>query len=240
MHRGWTNLRGKDDGYPPLTIDNWKALNGFQQALRRVYFTLPGIGLFYFLDVWCKHIIRRDRDKLAQLRSRKAHRFELTALVAFVGAPFLPIWRFGAWKWGGAGARIGEMALGIGWPIYVWNWITAFVTIQHHTHPRVRWFDRESEWNFFQSQVGGTVHMQFPRIVELGFANIFEHTAHHVDKRTPLYNLPLVQRHLEKNYGDTLVVQQASLAHLRDILKRCRLYDYRAHRWMDFDGNYTC
>ena len=239
MHHSWTNLRGKDDGYPPLTIADWKALNDFQRAVRRVYFTLPGIGLFYFIEVWCKHIIWLDRDELAQLRSRIAHFFELTALAGFVVGQCLLVWNFGAWQDGGISARIGELVLCFVWPIYVWNWIMAFVTIQHHTHPRVRWFDRESEWTFFHAQIGGTVHMKFPRIVELGFANIFEHTAHHVDKRTPLYNLPVVQRHLEKTYGDTLIVQKASLAHLRDVLKRCRLYDYRAHRWMDFDGRHT-
>ena len=115
----------------------------------------------------------------------------------------------------------------------------AFVIFQHHTHPRVRWFDNEAEWSYFQSQIGGTVHVKFPRIIEMAFANIFEHTAHHADKRMPLYNLPQSQRALERQYPGDVVIQQASLSHLRDVLKRCRLYDYRANRWMDFDGRYT-
>ena len=47
------------------------------------------------------------------------------------------------------------------------------------------------------------------------------------------------QRALERQYPDNVIVQKASLAHLRDVLKRCRLYDYRAGRWMDFDGRHT-
>ena len=239
MHHSWTNLRGRDYVYAPLTVVDWAALTSFQRVLRRVYYTLPGIGLFYFIDIWWKHVVWLDRDELVQLRSRRAHTAELIALSTFLIALCALVWNFGAWQSGGVEPRISELVLCLVWPFYVWNWIMAFVTIQHHTHPRTRWFDRESEWSFFQAQVGGTVHMKFPRIVELGFANIFEHTAHHVDKRTPLYNLPMVQRYLEKNYGDTVIVQQASLTHLRDVLKRCRLYDYRQCRWMDFDGRYT-
>lgn len=239
MHHSWTNLRGRDYVYTPLTDAEWKALKCFQRSLRRIYFSLPGIGLFYLIDVWCKHVLWLKHHELAQLRSRKAHFIQLAALAAFVVVQAVIIWSFGAWQSGGGASRISELILCIGWPFYVWNWIMAFVTIQHHTHPRTRWFDQESDWSFFQTQVGGTVHMKFPRIVELAFANIFEHTAHHVDKRTPLYNLPVVQRHLEKTYSDTVIVQKASLAHLRDVLKRCRLYDYRAHRWMDFEGRYT-
>ena len=239
MHHSWTNLRGKDDGYPPLTFADWKAQKIYQRVVRRAYFTLTGISFFYMIEVWFKQLIWLNHHEREQLRSRTAFVLELIALAMFVSAQCALIWNFGAWQDGGVGPRISELVLCLVWPFYVWNWIMAFVTIQHHTHPRTRWFDRESEWSFFQAQVGGTVHMKFPRIVELGFANIFEHTAHHVDKRTPLYNLPMVQRYLEKNYGDTVIVQQASLAHLRDVLKRCRLYDYRQCRWMDFDGRYT-
>ena len=81
--------------------------------------------------------------------------------------------------------------------------------------------------------------MKFPRIIELAFANIFEHTAHHADKRMPLYNLPQSQSALERQYPGDVIVQRASFAHSRDVLKRCRLYDYRANRWTDFDGRYT-
>jgi acyl-lipid omega-6 desaturase (Delta-12 desaturase) len=131
------------------------------------------------------------------------------------------------------------MMLCVVWPFMVWNWVMAFVTLQHHTHPRVRWFDNETEWSYFQSQIAGTVHMTFPRVIELAFANIFEHTAHHADKFTPLYNLRPSQQTLEHQYPDHVILQRASLAHLRDILKRCRLYDYRAGRWMDFEGRHT-
>ena len=81
--------------------------------------------------------------------------------------------------------------------------------------------------------------MNFPRIIEIGFANIFDHTAHDADKRTPLHHLPQSQRALERQYPGNVVIRRASLRHLHDVLRRCRLYDYRANHWMDFYGRYT-
>jgi len=239
MHHSWTNLTTKDDGYPPLTLEEWRAKSLLQRGLWRLYYTVPGIGFYYMINVWWRDIILLDRRERAELRTARVFSIELAALAAFAIAQIAMVATWGRWQSQSLSWRIGEAALCIGWPFIVWNWVMAFVTLQHHTHPRVRWFDDEAEWSYFQSQIGGTVHMKFPRIIEVGFANIFDHTAHHADKRTPLYHLPQSQRALELQYPDNVIVQRASLAHLRDVLKRCRLYDYRANRWMDFEGRYT-
>ena len=38
--------------------------------------------------------------------------------------------------------------------------------------------------------------------------NILEHTAHHVDPRVPLYNLPEVQGQLEATYSEEIIVER--------------------------------
>ena len=40
------------------------------------------------------------------------------------------------------------------------------------------------------------------------FHNILEHTAHHVDPRIPLYNLPDVQARLESVYPSDILVER--------------------------------
>ena len=242
MHHSWTNLATKDDGYPPPSLKQWRAMSLGRQLLHRLYHTVPGLTFYYLIDVWIRHIIFLDRDERRQLRSRKMYAFELVLITVFILFQAWMVTRWGSWgsiESGGLMWRAADVFLCVVWPFLVWNWIMTFVTIQHHTHPKVRWFDDQNEWSYFQSQIGGTVHMKFPRIIEVGFANIFEHTAHHADKRMPLYNLPQSQRALERQYPADVIVQQASLKHLRDVLRRCRLYDYRSHRWMDFDGRYT-
>ena len=239
VHHSWTNLATRDDGYPPLSIEQWHALSETQRRLYRCYYTLPGMGFYYMINVWWRSLIWLGRDERAELRTARMYVIELMLLIAFVSAQIVSVSAWGSWQDQSMGWRVAEVALCVVWPFIIWNWVMAFVTLQHHTHPRVRWFDDESEWSYFQSQIGGTVHMKFPRIIEMAFANIFEHTAHHADKRVPLYNLTHSQRVLERQYPGDVIIQRASLRHLRDVLKRCRLYDYRANRWMDFDGRYT-
>jgi acyl-lipid omega-6 desaturase (Delta-12 desaturase) len=161
------------------------------------------------------------------------------SFVSFLAAQIAIIVYFGAWRSDGDWRVAAEIGLCVIWPFVVWNWVMAFVTIQHHTHPRVVWFDDVKRWSVFQAQVGGTVHLKLPRLLEIAFANIFEHTAHHVDKRIPLYGLAPVQRALEVQFADAVIVQIGSLAHLRDVLRSCRLYDYDAQTWHDFDGRQT-
>src|SRR4029079_17404395 len=79
----------------------------------------------------------------------------------------------------GAGELAAVAALGVAVPFLAFTWLMGFATFQHHTHPRVLWYDDESEWSYFRSQVQGTVHVEFPRWVELLLHNIMEHTAHH-------------------------------------------------------------
>ncbi len=239
IHHSWTNLATRDDGYPPLSIDRWRALSATQKCVYRCYYTLPGMGFYYMINVWWRSLIWLDRDERAELRTARMYGIELVLLVAFIGVQVAGVVLWGSWQGQSLAWRLAEMALCIVWPFIVWNWVMAFVTLQHHTHPRVRWFDNEAAWSYFQSQIGGTVHMKFPRVIEMAFANIFEHTAHHADKRTPLYNLRQSQLALERQYPGDVIVERASLRHLRDVLKRCRLYDYRAGRWMDFEGRYT-
>ena len=83
------------------------------------------------------------------------------------------------------------------------------------------------------------LRLRLPRRWEWVFHNVSEHNAHHVDKSIPCCNLAPVQARLEAAYHDDFIVQPMSWAFIADTLRRCRLYDYRLHRWRDFDGTYT-
>jgi omega-6 fatty acid desaturase (delta-12 desaturase) len=115
-----------------------------------------------------------------------------------------------------------------------------FATFQHHTHPRVIWYAEESEWSFYRSQVEGTVHVVFPRWLELLLHNIMEHTAHHIDTRVPLYRLNDAQRAVENAFGaERVITERFTFAGMSRVFRCCRLYDYETHQWLDFDGRPT-
>jgi omega-6 fatty acid desaturase (delta-12 desaturase) len=130
----------------------------------------------------------------------------------------------------------GLLAIGVIVPQILWNWLMGFVVFQHHTHPTVPWYGDEQDWTFYAGQIQSVVHVELPRPIELILHNIMEHTAHHVDPRIPLYNLEDAQKKLEEAYGGDIVVVPWTLRGYFDTLRKCRLYDYANHQWLDFDG----
>ena len=109
-----------------------------------------------------------------------------------------------------------------------------FVTIQNHTYPTIRWYDNREEWNYFRAQVAGSIHTKVPAWLDFSFARVFQHTAHHVDKKIPLYRLVKSQASLEKTFAENVTVVGLTLKEFLTVLNECQMYDYRKHEWMPF------
>lgn len=82
----------------------------------------------------------------------------------------------------------------------------------------------------------GTVRIVFPPALDLILHNIMFHTAHHVDTAVPLYRLPEAQLALERAYDSDVIRVPFTLRYAVENLRRCKLYDYRNHQWLDFSG----
>ncbi len=63
-----------------------------------------------------------------------------------------------------------------------------------------------------------------------------EHPAHHLDVRIPLYNLEAAHRVLNE---PAQVVAAVLVPLIRDCVSHCKLYDYDAQHWTDFNGRQT-
>jgi omega-6 fatty acid desaturase (delta-12 desaturase) len=231
LHHGWTNLKGVDYVYPPFSVEEFQKLPAWRRALERIYRTVPGIGLFYFVEVWWKHMLVPRREDLAKL-GKLAFVMDLLLVLAFFAAEVF----FACWFAPSGGHAMMNIACAILIPYGIWNWLMAFVTIQHHTHPKAPWFRNVEEWSFFHGQVHGTIHVRLPRVIELLFHNILDHTAHHVDPKIPLYHLPSCQKRLEETFSDDVVIEHSSIPALARVLRVCKLYDYDRHCWLDFEG----
>ena len=157
---------------------------------------------------------------------------DLALVLAFLGGEVLAaVWFAPSWP-----MAVANIFCTLIFPYAIWNWLMAFITIQHHTHPQAPWFKDMEEWSFFHGQVHGTVHVKLPRWIEILFHNILDHTAHHVDPKIPLYNLTACQKRLEENYPRDIVIEHTSIPALRRVLRVCKLYDYESHCWLDFKG----
>jgi len=237
LHHGWANLKGKDYVWAPLSKQEYDALAPARRLVERVGRTFFGVSLHYAVVIWWAHMAfpsTEDRSRVG----RWVGRFDRLSVLAFAVAQAII-----AFELEGAGAFAHRLAsaafFGCLLPFMTFNWLAGFLTFMHHTHERVRWYDRREDWSFVRGALFGTVHVIFPRAIDLGLYNIMFHTAHHVDTRVPLYRLPDAQQAIEAAYGDEVIRYRFALGPVLAIFRRCKLYDYRAHRWLDFAGRPT-
>jgi omega-6 fatty acid desaturase (delta-12 desaturase) len=236
LHHGFTNIKEKDPGFPPLDPSEYAALNRIRRWHYRACRTGPGLAMLYFTDMWLKWEFLPNRRRAP----RNPRQFQIDRLVVIAFAI--------AWIGSLAGAALlmGEgivgvivnVLLGFVVPYGLWNWFIAFMIFQQHTHPRIPWYSAldEPSPSYFEQHVRATPHIYFPGPLRYVMRHIMEHTAHHADPAVPLYHLPTAQKELERVYRREMVRVIWSPAMFRKTLKTCRLYDYAAHRWVDYDG----
>ena len=239
LHHGWTNLKSKDPVYCPMTIDEYRRLSPARQWFERVSRSWVGMLPLYLFEIWWPLEIHPNAEHRRHIDKRGTFVFDRAIVLAFplVQAAVL----FGiAMATGDRQHVLGIVFLGVVVPFLAFNWLIGFATFQHHTHPRVVWYDSASEWNFFRAQVQGTVHIVFPRWIETLLHNIMEHTAHHVDTRVPLYHLTSAQAAVEAAFGEENVIAEPfTFAGMARTFRTCQLYDFERHQWLRFDGTPT-
>jgi omega-6 fatty acid desaturase (delta-12 desaturase) len=245
VHHSYTNLRGKDYAWAPLSKQEYDRLSRPRRWLERHYRSVWGLGSYYFLEYWLSHLLFPTETERQEMNRPVGFAFDLVLVLIFAAAQ---IWALYAWCealapsesfWGPFTSFPAMFLTVIALPFLVWNWGMAFAIFQHHNHPRAVWYAVREEWDFFAGQVESTVHAQMPWWLDWLSAFIMQHTAHHVNRRIPLYRLSESQRYLERAYTDTIIIEPWSFTALGKTLARCKLYDYENHRWLNFQGRQT-
>jgi omega-6 fatty acid desaturase (delta-12 desaturase) len=233
LHHGFTNVKEKDPGFPPLAPAEYHALPAWRRWLYRHGRSWYGLGLLYFTEMWWKWEVLPSPQHAP--RNRRAFRRDRLLVAAF------------ALAWIGflvaAAVRqddsaVGLVLVGFVLPQVVWNWLIAFIILQQHTHPRIPWYSERDQPapSYFQAQVQATPHVIFPAPLRFLLRHVMEHTAHHVEPAVPLYRLAGAQKSLERAYRRDIVRVLWTPAGFLRTLRVCRLYDYGCHRWIDYDG----
>lgn len=242
FHHGFTNLRGKDHVWAPLSWKEYAGLSVIRRGLERFYRTMLGVGFYYLIELWWKHLVCPRPADRERIHSRFTAVLDHLAVLLFVSGQIASLcaWRDYLARRFGVPPLPWQVLLGVGLllPWLLLNWGGGLVTFLHHTHPRVRWFSDRKIWGFYQGQVCGTAHVTLPRPLEWILHNVMEHTAHHADPRVPLYHLRASQRRLEEAFPE-VVVERLTLRQVRHTLSTCQLYDYDNYRWLDFRGRPT-
>ena len=230
-HHVYTNLRGMDYVWTPMTKREFDALPAARRLAERFYRSGYGYGAYYLVELWWRKLFFASRREIP------------TSRPAFVGDSLLAL-AFGiVWVSALIAAALQThqsvtilLLTGFVAPFLLWNWIMGAVIYFHHTHPLLAWYEDIDLWEAARDTGCNTVHVQFPGKLGRVLNNIMEHPAHHLDVRIPLYNLEAAHRALSE---PSQVAQMFSFRLIRDCVSHCKLYDYEARHWTDFAGRPT-
>jgi acyl-lipid omega-6 desaturase (Delta-12 desaturase) len=230
-HHVYTNLRGMDYVWTPLSKTEFDALPRWRQLAERFYRSGYGHGAYYLVELWWRKLFFASRREIPTQRPE----FIVDSLLSLV---------FGiAWISLLVSAAIATqqsvlvlVLTGFVVPFLLWNWIMGAVIYFHHTHPLLAWYNDIDVWEAARDTGCNTVHVLFRGKLGRVLNNIMDHPAHHLDVRIPLYNLEAAHRMLDV---PSQITQPFSLRLIRDCVAHCKLYDYDTQRWTDFAGRPT-
>ena len=235
IHHRYTNLRGLDFVWQPMSPDEYQQASPFQRWLYRLCRARLGAIPYNIVVMWWQHnFLPLDPAMRPPLRECM---FDTVFVVvgwlgyaAFIGAMALTL----------APDRPLSLSMLLGWvfPWIIWNWANGWTTYLHHTHPEVPWFDEPAEWSRYRAQILGTIHVDVPLLLDVISNRIMDHNAHHAWTAIPLYNLRRAQRRLLDVFKEVkkVYVTPASYSAIADA---CKLWDPAQRRWTDFQGRPT-
>jgi omega-6 fatty acid desaturase (delta-12 desaturase) len=231
VHHGYTNLRGFDFVWQPLTLADYRALPPWRRALEQVYRSGWAPWLYYLVEIWWARMLFPSRKKMPTRRA-------IFVWDGLLVTAFAMLWLGGLVA---AAIATGQsvawlLILGFVLPFTVWNGLMGFVVYVHHTHAGIAWYQDKVAWSTSQPFVSTTVHLTFRSATGGLLHHIMEHTAHHVDMSVPLYRLPRAQALLEARLPDRIVIQPFSWAWYMRTARHCKLYDFERGAWTDFQG----
>ncbi len=236
-HHPHTNGPIKDT-YTPFTKAEYDAMPKWRQLLERLYRgpTVIGWALYYLVERWWDmKLFPRGQMPAAHRKAAWPHFWFLLAYAAlFLGA------LASAPLYANAGS-LQAIALGVVYPFVVFMAVTGWGLYLQHTHPDVAWLRGTDEDNkvFYDRGELLAVHWKMPGWFGRLTHDVMDHPVHHLHPRIPCYRLKAAQAKLNLLLGEHAVVQKFTLRSFLDTLRRCKLYDFDNHRWLDFDGKPT-
>ncbi|MFO1037970.1 MAG: fatty acid desaturase [Geminicoccaceae bacterium] len=235
LHHVDVNVQGLNS-WSPFCPAEFKALPAWRRLLERIYRTPFGLGLYYAVERWWRDkFFPRQRHTFGD-RQSFLRGFLLVA--AFGTALVIALGTTGALHGGLSGAVLAVL-YGFGVPFLVWTTLMGGTVYLQHTSPRVPWFRSKTAVPGHLGQQDVTLQIQVPRWYGLISHHIMDHPAHHVHPKIPLYRLPDAQATLARLQAGRVLRARFTLGYLLDTMRRCQLYDYERHRWLDFKGRIT-
>lgn len=233
IHHQSTNIQGMDS-WSPYSKEEYDAMPEWRKTLEQFYRSPAGIAFYYLFERWWKNKFYPYKNIIGKYNSVY---WDFVLVITYL-VIYLSVLTY-------AGILLPHtnvielVVLGFLIPFMNWNFMMGFTVYQHHTHETIPWVRSKMERDVLGGQEDFTMQVRYPKWYNVMSHNIMVHTAHHVDPRVPLYNLPLAQKRLGKLLGAELKTVNFSLKGFLRTMSICKLYDYAQHSWLDFEGNVT-
>ena len=232
-HHGFNNLKGRDQVWAPLSKIEFDALPRYRQLLEHLYRSGFGWGAYYLVEMWWKKLYFASHKEIGSSRRK----YKLDSLLVTAGAL---LWLVAV----AFVARATEQSfvllytLAVVVPFLLWNAVIGFVVYLQHTSPSIAWFRNRHEWQRNKAYLTATARVRFPLGIDRLMHGIMEHNAHHVNPGIPMSRLRAAQRVLQQKFPD-LCDYRLDWRSYMDNVRRCKLYDFANHAWLDFGGRVT-
>lgn len=228
VHHGHTIKLEGDFVWRPVSPTEYKQMNVLQRGLHRLYWSWPGSGIYYLIEIWLKGMVLYSAPRKEARRDKWIiHSFILlvsAALIFFGGqtSGFFS-WGAGLWMW----TRV--MLL----PFIMFNYFIGLTVYVHHIHEDIPW-KKHGDWSPAYGQLFGTINYHINPFVNFFMHNIFIHMPHHVQVRIPFYNLPRALNDIRSRFGNYVVERKGFLFDYLHSTRRCKLFDPASGAWMTY------
>jgi omega-6 fatty acid desaturase (delta-12 desaturase) len=233
-HHGFNNLKGRDQVWTPYSKEEFDRLPRSRRILEHIYRSGFGWGLYYFRELWWKKLYFATRKEIGAVRTEYKLDSALVTLSAL------------AWTATVAGVAyrthqqfwvLAMLAMVL--PFALWNSIMGFVVFVQHTHPSIAWFQKRQEWQRYRAYLTSTANVRLPLGIDRLMHCIMEHNAHHVNPGISMFALRRAQRQVQERAPDDVLSYQLNWHSYLDSVRRCKLYDYANHAWLNWRGEVT-
>ena len=232
-HHGFNNLKGRDQVWAPYSKAEFDALPGYRRVLEQLYRSGLGWGAYYLYEMWWKKLFFASQKEVGS--SRRKYKLDSLLVTAFA-AIWVGLVAYAAAATEQSVALLVTLAVIV--PFLLWNGVIGFVVYLHHTNPGIAWFQNRQEWQRCRAYLTSTACVRFPWGMDRLLHNIMEHNAHHLNPGIPMFMLRAAQQVLRDRFPDLCDYRITRRTYM-DVVRRCKLYDFANHQWLDFNGQVT-
>lgn len=229
IHHRHTHNIEKEIAWRPLTLKQYERRNTFFRWFYRATrtYAMP-LSSFVFTLYFFRDGLLGRRSRYFEKKDLQKIRLSITiCLIATAGMAW------GSYMLGGIYGVICLFVI----PQAVFQFWLSIFTYFHHTTAE-RQMHATSSWTMEKAQLAGTIHVNYPRIVEWFCHDINWHVPHHVCVGVPHYNLRRAHSALKKAYPDIVKEMTLNLSEWKASTGACHLVRGKQAsetEWMSFD-----